>query len=453
MSVSPFDEWSSCWRVNTPTDATSLAAWQLARAWEVVQTLAEVNPFYGDRITVPSLRSAAHFRQLPLTSKAEVVADCEAFPPYGSRTIVQPRDVRSVVETSGTSGQGREVYALDESDQAAIFRAEAVGFWWAGVRPGVTVLLTLPIGVSAAGQWYQGGLRLIGANIIYAGGYSTEVKVDLLRRFGAEVIVGTPSYVEKLAGVCEAQGVDPRRLGVRGLIVAGEPYGATWADRIQQRWGATLYEQYGCTERIMAWTCPGGVLRDGRLGVLHVPAELAHWEVLDPDNGQPVTDGEWGELVSTPLEASSSPLLRFATRDRVQYVAPGSCPCGRPLAGIRAGSVHRYDTMMKIRGVNVWPESFDRSVLAVEGVREYRGTVSASSGAESVLVEVEPTENADDSLAERVKDAMRAAVPITVDVAVLEPGAIVGTVSSGFVKVSRWQDLRPTVTSATEEQR
>lgn len=453
-AAAPFDEESTRWHPDTPSGAEALAAWQLDRAWAVAETLATTNPFYRRRLALPQGRTAEDFRRLPLTHKRDVVDDCEAVPPYGSRTVVAPADIRGVVETSGTSGRGREVYALDTADQEAVFRAEAVGFWWAGVRPGTTVLLTLPIGISAAGQWYRGGLAAIGANVVAAGSYSTETKVDLMRRFGAEVVVGTPSYVEKLAAACAAAGTDPRELGVRSLVVAGEPYGVPWAERIQERWGATLYEQYGCTERIMAWTCPGGVLRDGRLGVLHVPAELAHWEVLDPETGRPVGDGEVGELVSTPLDAAASPLLRFATRDRVRYVAPGGCPCGRPLAGIRAGGVHRYDNMMKIRGVNIWPEMFDRAILAVPGVREYRGTVSASADGETILVEVEPAEEgrvAGEALVAAVRAAVRAATAITVHVAVLRPGAIVGSVPVGFVKVSRWRDDRSTVVSARQQ--
>jgi phenylacetate-CoA ligase len=449
----PFDEWNSRWAPGTPEEPAALSAWQLQQAWQVAEELAERNPFYRDRLTLPSGRTAEDFRRLPVTYKQDVVGDCQEFPPYGSRTVRAREQIRHFVETSGTSGKGREVYALDAADEDAIFRAEAVGFWWAGVRPGTTVLMTLPVGVGAAGLWYRGALQLIGANVISAGSYGTETKVDLLRRFEAEVIVGTPSYVEKLAAACVAQGVDPRELPVRAIVVAGEPYGLLWAERVQERWGATLYEQYGCTERIMGWTCPGGVIRDGALAVLHVPAELAYWEVIDPDTGEPAEDGAWGELISTPLHAWASPLLRFATRDRVQYVAAGSCPCGRPLAGIRAGGVQRYDNMMKIRGVNLWPEMFDRVILSVPGVREYRGTVSASATGEVIRVGVEPTEDADGSVAEAVRQAIRSATSVTVEVDLVDPGDIVASTPTGFTKVSRWHDERTTIRSSRDEQR
>lgn len=438
----PFDTWTSLWDPAGPAPE-ELAAWQLDRAWEVAEDLASTNPFYRPRLDLPAGRTAEDFRSLPVTTKSEVVADCEAHPPYGSRTVCPPEEIRHVVETSGTSGKGREVYALDHGDEEAIFRAEAVGFWWAGARPGSRVLLTLPVGVSAAGLWYYGALRLIGANVFSVGSYPTERKVEVLRRYGADMVVGTPSYVERLASVCEQRGADPRSLGVSSLLVAGEPYSPGWAAMIQERWGATLHEQYGCTERAMAWTCPGGVLRDGELGALHFPAELAHWEVIDPDAGRPVADGERGELIFTPLHAAASPLLRFASRDRVQFVAAGSCSCGRPLPGIRAGGVQRYDDMLKLRGVNVWPVSFDKAVFSVAGVTDYRGVVRRDrDGTEVVEVRVECPPSGADTIAQSVRDAVRREVGVGVQVLTAGEGELSADVPTGFVKVSRWRDER-----------
>jgi phenylacetate-CoA ligase len=441
----PFDSWSSAWDGATPSDAEAIARWQLDRAWAVAERLAASNPFYAERLRLPAERTAEALRELPESTKSEIVADCQAHPPYGSRTTAAAREIRHVVETSGTSGKGREIYGLDAADEQAIFKAEAVGFWWAGVRPGTPVLLTLPVGVSAAGLWYYGALRLIGANVLAVGSYDKERKVELLRRYGAEVIVGTPSYVERLLSACAEGGYDPASLGIRAVVVAGEAYTAEWARSIQERWGgAELYEQYGSTERIMAWACPGGVLKDGALGTLHVPAELAHWEVLDPETNAPVADGEWGHLVHTPLDAAASPLFRFATRDRVQYVAPGSCACGRPLGGIRAGGVQRYDDMLKIRGVNVWPRALDDAVFAVAGVRDYRGTVSHDSGGRErvrLRVELETGASADEVLA-RIAAQLRRSVGLVVEADAVEPGAIAGETPEGYVKVARWRDER-----------
>jgi phenylacetate-CoA ligase len=243
---------------------------------------------------------------------------------------------------------------------------------------------------------------------------------------------------------CEQQGLEPAALGVRAVMVAGEPYGLAWAEDVQRRWGgARLYEQYGCTERAFAWTCPGGVVKGGALGALHFPPENAYVEVVDPGTGRSADDGGWGELIVTPLEAASSPLVRFATGDRVRFVGAASCPCGSPLPGIAAGGVERYDDMLKIRGVNVWPRSVDAVVLALPGVAEYRGTVSRSAdGHEVVAVQVEPTADAGPGVGAAVAEAVRRETGLHITAEVVLPKAISGGVPEGFVKISRWRDVR-----------
>ena len=182
VDLGGFDEWMGAWSPDTPRDPGGLAHFQLNRAWGVVETVARTNPFYGRRLDMPSGRDPDAYRSLPLTVKQEVVDDCAEHPPYGSRTVSPPEAIRMVVHTSGTSGQGMAVYALDTADLDAIIRTEAVGFLWAGVGEGTRVLLTLPIGMTAAGLWYSAALRAVGANLLSVGPYSTERKVELLRQ-------------------------------------------------------------------------------------------------------------------------------------------------------------------------------------------------------------------------------------------------------------------------------
>lgn len=426
-----------------PATAERLREWQQARAWEIATGLAASNPFYASRLRLPTERDAASFRSLPTTTKEDVVGDCAADPPFGTRTVASDAELRHVVETSGTSGGGQEVYALNARDERAVFRGAAVGFWWAGVRPGSTVLLTLPVGTTAAGLWYYGGLRAIGANVLAVGAYPTERKVAVLERYRPQVLIGTPSYVDRLATVCRDEGLDPAAAGISTIVVAGEPYGVEWATETERTWNARLYEQYGSTERVMAWSCPGGAVRDGRLGTLHFPPELCFWEVVDPETNGPVDDGQHGELVSTPLQAEASPLLRFASRDRVRFVAAGSCECGRPLPGIRAGGVQRYDDMMKIRGVNVWPASFDAAVFSVGGAINYRGVVDRGvDGGERVELTVEGEPGSIDVLPGAVREAVRRRTGLAVEVTAVAPGSLSRGVPEGFVKVSRWTDRR-----------
>ena len=439
VQIAAFDEWMGAWSPTTPRDPDDLARWQLERTWSLVEKMAEHNPFYRRRLQPPPDRDALAFRSLDLTRKQDVVEDCASHPPYGSRTVAEARDIRMVVHTSGTSGQGMAVYALDSADLAAIIRTESVGFLWAGIGEGTRVLLTLPIGMTAAGLWYSAALRAIGANVFSVGSYSTERKVDVLHQFEAEVVVGTPTYVQRLAVACEDAGLPPQKTSVERLVVAGQSFSIPWARAIESRWEATLFEQYGCTERAIAWTCPGGVIKDESLGVLHFPPESGYYEVIDPESGVPVGHGETGELVITPFGADASPLVRYATGDRVRWMAPGSCPCGRPLAGIAAGEVERYDDMMKIRGVNVWPASFDRAVFALGAVSDYRGTIWVDDeGSERIEIRAEGS-GEPGALAEAVSASIHRVTGLRVDVKIEPSGTLAREVPEGFVKVKRLQ--------------
>jgi phenylacetate-CoA ligase len=436
-----FDDWTGAWSASTPRDASDIAPWQLDHAWAVVRSVAR-NPFYRARPTMPESGDAATYRSITVTAKQDVVADGNQHPPYGSRTVVGLDDIRMVVQTSGTSGLGTAVYALDDRDLDAIIRTEAVGFLWAGIDRGTRVLLTLPVGLSAAGLWYSAALRSIGANVLSVGPYSTERKVELLRQFEAEVVIGTPSYVQRLAVACEDSGVAPDETSVRTLIVAGQPFPEQWAAAIERRWGATLYEQYGCTERAIAWTCPGGVLKGGHLGVLHFPPESGYYEVVDPESNEQVDHGETGELIVTPFGADASPLVRYATGDRVRWMAPGGCACGRPLAGIAVGEVERYDDMMKIRGVNVWPATFDRAVFSVDAVTDYRGTVRIDhDGSERIEIRAEGDGEASE-LAEALSASIRRVTGLGAEVRIETPGTLAREVPEGFVKIKRFQIQR-----------
>ncbi len=438
----PFDETTGSWSASGLSE-DDIERHQLERAWDLADLARRSTPFY-ERLGDPGPdRSRSAWESLPRTTKAEVVADCEALPPFGTRSLVSPDEIRSTVETSGTSGRGRAVFPLNAADELLVHQTEAIGFWWAGVRPGSRVHLTFPIGVTAAARWYDAGLRSIGANVFAVGPYPTDKKLEIMQRYGADVLIGTPTYLMRLAVAAEEAGLDPAQFGVSSLVVAGERYTRGWVEAIQDRWGATLYEQYGCTERAIAWTCPGGVLRGDGMAVLHFPADAALCEVVDPESGRGVAPGEVGELVVTPFASSASPLVRYRTGDRVELVGAGQCECGRPLRGIRPGRVERYDHMMKIRGVNIWPESFDDLIFGVPGVGDYRGVVTtAENGVEAIRVEVECDPADGVRIREEITTGVRRSLGLGVDVELCDVGELARRVPEGFVKVARWSDER-----------
>ena len=380
----------------------------------------------------------AELRAFPVTTKADVLADLGAHPPFGRRLRVPAHAIRHVVTTSGTSGAGQEVYPLDEEDERAVHEMAARGFAWAGVDEASVVANTLPLGMSAAGQWYYHALRLLGANVLEVGALPTDRKVEHVQRFGADTIVGTPSYLYRMAIEARRLGLDPHALGIRRFIVAGESWSVSWMRRLEEAWNAKVFEQYGSTQRGMAWSCPAGALPEDR-GSLHALSDFGLYEVIDPSSGEPVEAGR-GELVLTPFVSSASPLVRFATGDCVTVLPP--CDCGRPGPCFAAGTVERYDFMVKVRGVNVWPEALDRAVFALEAVREYDASVELTEdGRETLKVRIE-LQSSDEQAATRVGKSIRNITGLGAHVEVVEGDAITQAIEDRFRKRTRLLDQR-----------
>ena len=408
---------------------------------------ARETDFYSARFAgrPTRIRTLAELVSFPVTRKEDVLADIAAFPPFGSRLRVAQEKIRHVVVTSGTSGAGEEMYALDAEDEEIVWRMIACGFGWAGVDESSVVLNTLPLATSAAGQWYYHGLRLLGANVLEVGTYSTARKIAYLERFGADTVVGTPSYLFRLAVEAERDGVDVAAGPVKRLVVAGESWSLEWMQRLERTWGARVFEQYGCTQRGMAWACPAGAIAGGSRGILHALSDYGVYEVLDPDTGSTVEEGR-GEMVLTPFVSSASPLVRFATGDCVTVVR--RCACGRPGPCLQAGTVERYDFMVKIRGVNVWPESLDAALFKIEGLREYEASVEIDGdGREQLRVEIELRDGDADS-AGRASAAIEQVTGLRAVVEVVQGAAITSAIEDRFRKRRRLYDRRMTARDA-----
>jgi phenylacetate-CoA ligase len=228
-------------------------------------------------------------------------------------------------------------------------------------------------------------------------------------------------------------------------VVAGEPFSPEFGLAREAAWGAKLYEQYGSTQRAAAWTCERGALPGGQRGVLHNLSHLVLCEVIDPATGRHVADDERGELVITTLQADATPLIRYATGDAVRFIAAGACACGRPFEGFESGTVHRLDEMLKVRGVNVWPDTVDGVVLSHEAVRDYRGEVSVGPrGDERLRLSVELARPDGEVSADAIARGLRRAVGLDFDVELCPPGALPEH-DDAFAKSRRWIDTRRSV--------
>jgi phenylacetate-CoA ligase len=261
-------------------------------------------------------------------------------------------------------------------------------------------------------------------------------------------MVVAPAYLTRISSVFAERGIDPREAlpSFKSLLIAGESYPVEWAENMIAFWGANISEWYGTMQGgvNLAISCETGVLDHGLRGVLHCMDHRVLCEILDPASDEPVKPGEEGEMVITSLFREAFPVVRFRTGDRVRVVER-ACSCGRPFTGIEAGTVARYDDMMKIRGQNLWPQAVDAIILAAPGVEEYQGVVDIDDhGREQVDVAVEFAADASasdlerasmlDTLGKQIKDQLNVSMNLY---------EVAGMSLPRYeFKVRRWDDRR-----------
>ena len=407
-------------------DRATLAARQGHRLGELLAAIHGRNRFYTRKldeagIKIGTLRLPGDLVTLPLTTKAELVADQEAHPPWGTVLTEPTERYTRYNQTSSTSGRPLRWPDTNQSWQwllecwKTVYRAARVG-------PTDRILFAFSFG-PFLGFWtaFDAACQ-IGAHAVPAGGMSSQQRLALVDAIEPSVVCCTPTYALRLAEVA-ADRRGPRTLSdssVRVVIVAGEPGGSIPATRrrIEQEWGARVIDQHGLTEvgpvSFECWEEPGG---------LHVNEREFICEVL-ASTLEPVPDGEPGELVLTNLGRMASPVIRYRTGD-VVVRRSDRCRCGRTYARLEGGIMARTDDMVNIRGVNVYPTTIESVVRGFGEITEFRSTVSRAGALRSLSLEIELAPSADAAATTRkVAQLLRDALGLTVAVHAVAPGTL-----------------------------
>jgi phenylacetate-CoA ligase len=349
-----------------------------------LETILPGNRFYADKLAGLSLplQSLDQLKALPYTSKDELQeAACGDHDYAANRTYPLERYVR-FHRTSGT--RGRPLAVLDTLEDWA---------WWmdtwqfvldvAELSDADRALMAFSFG-PFIGFWSAfDAAAARGVMVIPTGGLSTVARLDLARRCQATVIFCTPSYALHLAEVAAQNQIDVASLGVRCLIVAGEPGGSIPAvrARMERLWNARVVDHSGATE-VGPW---GYASADAR--GLHVVESEFVAEFLSVDQAQPATDGELSELVLTTLGRYGSPVIRYRTGDlvRPRWCAQG----GNQFVLLEGGVLGRVDDMMIIRGVNVFPGSVEQIIRGFPEIAEYRMIAHRKGEMDALTIELE----------------------------------------------------------------
>ena len=365
-----------------------------ARQRELLQNLlVEIdgnNAFWTEKysaagVDLKSIQTLADFRQLPFSTKQELVDDQLSHPPYGTNLTYARLEYCRLHQTSGTTG--RPMRWLDTVESWDWFmRCWNQIYRLSGVTPEDVMAFPFSFG-PFIGFWaaFDGSHRQ-GNLSIPMGGMSTEQRLAVIADLRASVVCCTPTYALRMAEVAEAEGMKLTDNAVRLLIVAGEPGGCIPATRtkIEAAWGARVIDHWGMTDvgalGVEPYDAPGGML------ILETECIA---EIVDTD-GQPVEPGQEGELIITNLGRVGQPVIRFRTGDRVR-AATGPCPSGCELLRLEGGIIGRVDDMVTIRGNNVFPSSIEAILREFDGVAEFRISVETRRSMPHLRIEIEPT--------------------------------------------------------------
>ncbi len=419
----------------------ALEALQLKRLKAMLEKVYANVPFYRESLTNAGIkpadvRSLNDLRRLPFTLKQ----DMRDSYPYG--LFAAPMDdIVRIHASSGTTGKPTVVgYTRKDIDLWSELMARS--FAAAGVHKGDIIHNSYGYGLFTGGLGAHYGAERLGASVIPMSGGNTKRQILIMKDFGSTVLTCTPSYSLYLAESAVEEGVDFRSLKLRVGIFGAEPWSESMRMEIEEKLNICAIDIYGLSE-IMG---PGVAIEclEEKCG-LHIWEDHFIPEIINPDTGEPVPEGEKGELVITTISKEGIPLLRYRTRD-ITSITYEPCKCGRTHARIARMS-GRSDDMLIIRGVNVFPSQIESILMRIEGVEpHYLLIVDRKENLDILEVQVEVDERifSDEikqlqGLAHNIEKEIKDLLGVSCKVRLVEPK----TIARSEGKAKRVLDRRP----------
>ncbi len=376
------------------------------------------------------LRSLDDLRRFPFTTKSDLR---DAYP-FGMFAIPREKCVR-IHASSGTTGRPTVVgYSARDIDQWAELMARSLHA--GGARPGDIIHNAYGYGLFTGGLGAHYGAERLGCTVVPMSGGFGERQVQLITEFGARVVLMTPSYMLAIAEEFERQGIDPRGTALRIGIFGAEPWTEGMRGEIEARTGIDAVDIYGLSEVMgPGVACEFVESKDGPT----IWEDHFYPEIVDPETGQPVADGQPGELVFTSLTKEAMPVIRYRTRD-LTGLLPGSVTAMRRMARITG----RSDDMLIVRGVNLFPSQVEEQILRDPLLTgHYLIELSRTGALDDMLVRVEAREPlAPAALAEAaagLAKRLKGMCGLSAEVEIVAPGGV----ERSMGKARRVVDRRP----------
>lgn len=403
--------------------------WSLKHAYDNV-------PFYKASFDAAGvhpydLNDLADLAKFPFTVKTDLRANY----PFGMFAV--PREkVARIHASSGTTGKPT-VVGYTKNDIEVWAECVARSMRASGTRPGDIVHIAYGYGLFTGGLGAHYGAERLGCTVVPVSGGMTARQVTLIEDFRASTIMVTPSYMLSILDEYRAQGLDPRESPLQVGIFGAEPWTNAMRSEIEEAFDMHAVDIYGLSEVMGPGVANECVeTKDG----LHIWEDHFYPEIINPETGLPVADGEKGELVFTSLTKEAFPIIRYRTRDLTRLL-PGTARSMRRMEKITG----RSDDMMILRGVNVFPTQIEEQILKVPGLSPHFQVELVREGRmDEMVVHVEATaaeasEEARKASAAALRDLVKDIVGVTVRVDVGAPE----TIARSQGKAQRIVDNRP----------
>ncbi len=390
---------------------------QLQQVDRQIKRLLKSNNFYGTRLReagITGVTCEEDFYSLPFSEKQDLR---DAYPL--GLAAVPNKDIVRIHSSSGTTGTPVIIpYTQKDVDDWAIQFARC--YEYAGVTSDDRIQITPGYGLWTAGIGFQAGAERLGAMAIPMGPGNTEKQLQFMMDMESTVLTATASYALLLAEEIEKRGLKDK-IHLKKLITGSERSGEKIRRRIIDSLGVEYYDIYGLTEVYG----PGIGINCDHGHAMHVWNDFVYLEIIDPDTGEVLPDGEWGEIVLTTLVKEGAPLIRFRTHD-LSRIVPGPCGCGHDEHPRIDTITGRSDDMMKIHGVNVFPAQIEEILASFpELSSEYQIRLSHLEGRDTMRIYVETDGTVDwEDLRMRVARRVKHGIGFTPLVKIVELGVL-----------------------------
>lgn len=389
---------------------------QLELVNKQISRLITADSFYGKRLKeagISKVETVEDFTKLPFSEKKDLR---DAYP-LGLMVAPEEEIVR-IHSSSGTTGLPVIIPYTnkDVDDWGEMFKR---CYEMAGITNRDRIQITPGYGLWTAGIGFQNGAEKLGAMVVPMGPGNTNKQLQMMADLKTTVLCATSSYALLLAEEIEKRGIKDQ-VHLKKGVIGSERWGEKMRKRISNEFGIELYDIYGLTEIYG----PGiGISCKYDTG-MHYWDDYLYLEIIDPVTGEPVPDGEMGEIVITTLVKEGAPLIRYRTHD-LSRIIPGECPCGSKFPRIDT-IMGRTDDMMKIKGVNVFPSQIEEILQTFPEISsEYQIRISHLDGRDTMRIYVETNGHEDfNELSSRIAGTVKSKIGFTPLIKVVELGVL-----------------------------